>query len=192
MTGLDDMTEIPVDVRMDGPHDWEQIRADMIAELTAVLTNLAPEADAAAVAPALADAALAVCDDEAIQRMAEHYVERSGIRSMDFRNGVNMDLAPAQELVANWVACARTMLGDAVNYVTMDVKLAGEIHGYSFVLQRREPGKLTPHQARQLAERNLHRIREMAVCHRRSRVAREILSYLSAIQSVPVMELPDD
>lgn len=101
-----------------------------------------------------ADAAFAVVEDEALDRMAEHFINETKIRSMDFRNGMSMDLEPARELAAVWVGCARGMLGDAPNYtetpVTFTVKLAGELEQYAFTLQR--VGKVTPHQARQAAE----------------------------------------
>jgi hypothetical protein len=76
---------------------------------------------------------------------------------------------PARELVAHWVAAARAMLGDAPNYseteidfgredppgYEMEIKLAGELDRYVFRVQRR--GKLTPHQARKLAEERAER-----------------------------------
>lgn len=105
------------------------------------------------------DAALAVLDDAATERYVRQQLAETGIRSMDFRNGMTMELQPARDLVAAWVAAARTMLGDAENYsetrvdlpkVEMEVKLAGELERYVFVCQR--VGKLTPHEARQRAE----------------------------------------
>lgn len=101
---------------------------------------------------------------EGVDRMADRFMEQTRIRSMDFRNGLAMDLEPAQEQVAIWVGAARGMLGDAPNYtetrmdvptdddpkVSMEVKLAGELDRYVFVLQR--VGGLTPHEARMKAE----------------------------------------
>ncbi|MUN41485.1 hypothetical protein [Actinomadura litoris] len=101
---------------------------------------------------------------EGVEQMAERFLEESKIRAMDFRNGMSMDLTPARELAAIWVGVARGMLGDAPNYtetlfeiptdddpkVSMEVKLAGELERYAFVLQR--VGSLTPHQARLQAE----------------------------------------
>lgn len=111
-----------------------------------------------------ADAALAVVEDEALDRMAEHFINETKIRSMDFRNGMSMNLEPARELAAVWVGCARGMLGDAPNYsetsVTFTVSLAGEAERYAFTLQR--VGRLTPHEARQQAERELDEWRERA------------------------------
>jgi hypothetical protein len=113
---------------------------------------------------ALAEAVMAMVEQEAIDRMAEYFVEETRIRSMDFRNGMSMDLVPSRTLVALWVGAARGMLGEAVNYseteidygladppgVEMDVRLASRGEHFVFRLQRR--GKLTPHQARKLAE----------------------------------------
>lgn len=109
----------------------------------------------------LIEAALGVFDETAIERMAQHYVDDTHIRSMEFRNGAELDLVPAQDMVAVWVATARTMLGDAPNYsetrvdfpaekVEMELKLAGEVDRYVFTVQR--AGKLTPHEARVKAE----------------------------------------
>lgn len=74
--------------------------------------------------------------------------------------GVDMQLEPARELAAIWVAAARTMLGDAENYsetpVEIDVGLGVDPDNpkprelYTVVIQR--VGKVTPHQARKRAE----------------------------------------
>jgi len=112
----------------------------------------------------LTEAVMAEIEQEAIDRMAATFVDETRIKSMDFRNGASMDIESAREIVAAWVAAARAMLGDAPNYseteidfgladppgYEMEVKLAGELDRYVFRVQRR--GKLTPHQARQLAE----------------------------------------
>lgn len=117
----------------------------------------------------LADAVLAVVDDEAIDRMAQHYVDDTRIRAMEFRNGAEMKLKPAQDMAAMWVAAAKTMLGDAENYtetevglpsVSMDVKLAGEYEMFTLTVQRAR--KLTPHQARQRAEEQRDDARALA------------------------------
>jgi hypothetical protein len=93
-------------------------------------------------------------DEEARERWITKQLDETGIRSMDFRNGIDMELAPARDMVAQWVGAARAMLGDAENYtetpIEMTVKVAEEPERYAFVLQR--VGKLTPHQARQAAE----------------------------------------
>ncbi|WP_028814451.1 hypothetical protein [Streptomyces flavidovirens] len=98
----------------------------------------------------------AVLDEAASQAWIEKQLAETGIRAMDFRNGAEMELEPARELVAHWVAAARTMLGDAPNYtetkVSMDVKVAESPELYTFVVQRHAPGVLTPHEARQKAE----------------------------------------
>lgn len=101
-----------------------------------------------------ADEIMAVVEGEALDRMADKLLQDTNLRAMDFRNGMSMDIEPAQALAANWVAAARTILGDADNYsettVTMDIGLAGQPERFALVVQR--VGKLTPHQARKLAE----------------------------------------
>lgn len=107
-----------------------------------------------------ADAALAVFDEVALDRMADQLMEQTRLRSMDFRNGFDMDVEPARELAAIWVACARAMLGDSENYsetpVEFEVGLGVDPDNpkprekYALIVQR--VGKLTPHQARQAAE----------------------------------------
>lgn len=120
---------------------------------------------------------------EGVEKMAERFADELRVRSMDFRNGLSMDLEPAREQVAIWVGAARGMLGDAPNYtetpieiptdddpkVSMELKLAGEIERYAFVLQR--VGKLTPHQARMQAEARADEA-ERAVTRLREEIAR--------------------
>lgn len=102
------------------------------------------------------DEVLAVVEDEAIDRMAAKLIEETNLRSMDFRNGMAMDIEPARALAANFVGAARAMLGEAPNYsetpVEMGFRLAGQVERFAFVVQRVAPGKLTPHEARQAAE----------------------------------------
>jgi hypothetical protein len=117
----------------------------------------------------LADAVLAEIDDEAIDRMAKHYIDETHIKALEIRNGANLELQPAQDMVALWVAAARTMLGDAENYsetpvglpssVSMDVKLASEYEMFTLTVQR--AGKLTPHQARERAEQQRDELQEL-------------------------------
>lgn len=136
----------------------------------------------------LADAALAEIDDEAINRMAQHYIDETHIKALEIRNGANLELQPAQDMVALWVASARTMLGDAENYsetpvglpssVSMDVKLAGEVEMFTLTVQR--AGRLTPHQARVKAEQERDEARELA------RVSLDILRNVS---NEPMREL---
>jgi len=107
----------------------------------------------------LKKAVRAVLDQAAAQQWIQKQIDETGIRAMDFRNGAEMELAPARELLAHWVAAARTMLGDAPNYtetkVSMDVKVAESPEMYTLVVQRHGPGTLTPHEARQRAEAGL-------------------------------------
>jgi hypothetical protein len=93
-------------------------------------------------------------DEEARERWIDKTLNETGIKAMDFRNGMSMELEPAREMVAHWVGAARGMLGDAENYsetpVEMEVKVGESPERFVFTLQR--AGKLTPHQARQKAE----------------------------------------
>ncbi|WP_399554206.1 hypothetical protein OG582_40490 (plasmid) [Streptomyces anulatus] len=104
----------------------------------------------------LKNAVRAVLAEEAAHQWIEKQLEQTGIRAMDFRNGMQMEMEPARELLASWVAAARTMLGDAPNYtetkISMDVKVAESPEMYTLVVQRNAPGVLTPHEARQKAE----------------------------------------
>ncbi|MEU7435664.1 hypothetical protein AB0B07_33225 [Streptomyces sioyaensis] len=120
---------------------------------------------------AIADTVLSVLDDEAAERWIQQQLDQTGIRSMDFRNGMEMELEPARELLAHWVAAARTMLGDAPNYtetpvtidngetLSMDVKVAESPEMYTLTVQRHAPDALTPHQARMKAEAELTQLR---------------------------------
>lgn len=156
----------------DQPRDWEQIRADAVAAVRAAGTRKTAD---------IIDIVLSVCDEETVRRLTAKLIKETGIRAMDFRDGVSMDLEPARDAVAHWVGVARGMLGDAPNYsetridygledppgYEMTVKLAGELDRYVFRLQR--AGKLTPHEARVQAEERagaaaaeLARIREDA------------------------------
>ncbi|MFI8988633.1 hypothetical protein ACIG63_27095 [Streptomyces antimycoticus] len=95
-------------------------------------------------------------DDEARERWIQKQLDETGIRSLDFRNGIAMDIQPARELCAHFVGAARAMLGDGPNYsetkLEFDVKVAESPELYTFVVQRHGPGVLTPHEARQKAE----------------------------------------
>jgi hypothetical protein len=103
---------------------------------------------------ALAGTALAILDDDACTRYAEQVVDDTHLKTIDFRNGMAMELEPSRDMVAAWVGAARGMLGDAENYaetpITMEVKVAESPETFAFTLQR--VGKLTPHQARERAE----------------------------------------
>ena len=104
----------------------------------------------------LRNAVQAVTRHAAGQQWIQKQLDQTGIRAMDFRNGMHMDIATARELLAQWVAAARTMLGDAPNYtetkLEMDIKVAESPELYTLVIQRHAPGVLTPHEARQKAE----------------------------------------
>ncbi|WP_069885256.1 hypothetical protein [Streptomyces luteocolor] len=100
-------------------------------------------------------------DEEARERWIQKQLDETGLKSLDFRNGVAMEIEPARELVAYWVGAARAMLGDAPNYtetpIEMEVKVGESPERFAFVLQRVAPGALTPHEARQQAEARAER-----------------------------------
>lgn len=148
----------------DEAREWAEVRAAAICAVREALrTTRAAEA--------LADAVLAVCDEEAVSRMADEFVNETRIKGMDFRNGAHMDLVSSETLVANWVAAARGWFDEhpAPNYtetevsfdddkMAMEAKIAGEFERYVFILQRVGPGKLTPHEARKKAEAEVERL----------------------------------
>jgi hypothetical protein len=104
----------------------------------------------------LKNAVRAVLDQAAAQKWIDKQLAETSIRAVDFRNGMQMELEPARELLAHQVAAARAMLGDAPNYtetkLEWDVKVAESPETYTIVIQRHAPGALTPHEARQKAE----------------------------------------
>jgi hypothetical protein len=117
----------------------------------------------------LADAEAVVSEllaDAAAQKWTADQIKQIGVRSMDFRNGVTMDLEPAREMVAMWVGACRGLIQDGPNYsetvmdylakpgdrVEMGVKVAESPERYVIIVQRDEPGTMSPHQARQRAE----------------------------------------
>lgn len=133
--------------------DTEQPRRIPLDELTSdALDQLYAERDELR-------AELAGRDEEARERWIQKQLDETGLKAMDFRNGMIMEIQPARELVAHWVGAARAMLGDAPNYtetpIEMEVKVGESPERFAFVLQR--VGKLTPHQARQQAEQRAER-----------------------------------
>lgn len=147
----------------DEARDWNAMREAAIkAVREALRTTRAAEK--------LADAVLAICDEEAVNRMSDTFVNETRIRAMDFRNGASMDLVPSETLVAHWVAAAKAWFDQhpAPNYTEtevsgggkyeMEVKIAEEYERFVFILQRVGPGKLTPHEARKRAEAEVERL----------------------------------
>lgn len=102
----------------------------------------------------LRNAVQAVLAHASAQTWIQKQLDETGLKAMDFRNGMSMELEPAREMVAHWVGAARGMLGNAPNYsetpIEMEVKVGESPERFAFTLQR--VGKLTPHQARQQAE----------------------------------------
>ncbi|KAB8167047.1 hypothetical protein FH609_011630 [Streptomyces sp. 3MP-14] len=130
-------------------HTADTITDDALDDLYDRIAELEAERDALV-------AELGDRDDEARERWIEKQLAETGIRAMNFRNGLGMALEPARELLPHLVAAARALLGDAPNYsetrLELDVKVAESPELYTVVIQRHAPGALTPHEARQRAE----------------------------------------
>lgn len=106
--------------------------------------------------------------EAASQKWVGEQMAQMKIKSMDFRNGIAMELEPARDMVAVWVASARALLMGADNYCesvytspedagrasySMDVSIPELPERYTLTVQRVAPGKLTPHEARMRAEK---------------------------------------
>lgn len=130
--------------------DWAAVRAAAIDAVRAATAGANwPASDAEEVA----DAVLAVCDEEAVNRMADEFVAESRLISLGAEDGrATLKAAPAREIVAHWVMASRGLLADAKNYVEIEMEFPDRPNGtrYAFVLQR--VGKYTPHQMRKQAE----------------------------------------
>lgn len=105
--------------------------------------------------------------DAATEQWIEEQVAQIKIKAAEFRDGASMDLQPARDFVAIWVGVCRGLIQGGPNYsetvmdllaepgakVEMGVKLAeSPAERYVITVLRDEPGKLSPHQARMLAE----------------------------------------
>lgn len=132
----------------------------------------------------------AVLAEASAQRWLNKQLAETGIRAMDFRNGASMELEPAREMVAHWVGAARGMLGDAPNYsetpIEMVVKVGEDPERFAFTLQR--VGKLTPHQARQQAERERDSVLRLVAGWYASSEGRHVLAEDLAAAGYPLSE----
>lgn len=114
-----------------------------------------------------------VLGDVAGQRWMEEQISQTGIRAMEFRNGAHLELEPARDMLALWVGACRGLIGDAPNYsetpltilgkpgdkISMDVKLAETpVERYTITVQRDHPDAVTPHQARERAEKAIGKV----------------------------------
>ncbi|HET6285752.1 MAG TPA: hypothetical protein VFG15_03240 [Amycolatopsis sp.] len=99
------------------------------------------------------------------QRLTDAVERQTLLSHLSIDQGaMKIDVVPPREVIINQVLAARALLDDAENYsetpvelppsVEMDIGTAGE--RYVVIIQR--PGKLTPHQARRLAEAERNRI----------------------------------
>jgi hypothetical protein len=138
----------------DEPRDWEALRSDSITAVREAVKLSGPKAAAAV------DAVLAVIDEETVRALCAEHIKNTMIRSMDFRNGANLEFETARDLVPYWVAAARPLLDGAENYSETTVETTFSIsedpQRYSFVVQK--AGKLTPHEARRQAEAERDRL----------------------------------
>ncbi len=138
--------------------DLGQLAADMLRDAHPAAARRLGREPADALRPLIE----ALLSEVAVQQWLRRQEEEMGIRSTDFRNGMHMEMQPAREMLAHFVAAARTMLGDAPNYtetkLEMDVKVAEAPEMYTVVIQRHGPGALTPHDARLRAEAYAERL----------------------------------
>jgi hypothetical protein len=137
------------------PTDLAELAAAVLAEECPAAIAAFGEDAAAVLRPVIE----AVLTEAAAERFIADQLAKTGLKALDFRNGMSMEVEPARELVALWVGAARAMLGDAPNYsetrveipVEMVVGVAEDPQRYAFTLQR--VGRLTPHEARLRAEK---------------------------------------
>lgn len=114
----------------------------------------------------------AVLEDAVAQRWMTEQMSQISIRSAEYRDGVaQMDLEPARELLAMWVGAARGLIAGGPNYsetvltdrvdnlahtgdkLEMGVKVAESPDKYVITVQREAFNTITPHEARQRAEK---------------------------------------
>lgn len=134
----------------DEPRDWAAVRAAAIVAVRKATAGANwPDNDVEEVA----DAVLAVLDQEALNRLSAEYVEASRLRSLRAEDGhAVLDMVAAREAAAGWVLAARALLDGAENYSETSMEFVDRPRGerYAFTVQR--VGKLTPHEARRAAE----------------------------------------
>lgn len=115
--------------------------------------------------------------EAASQRWISEQMAQTKLKTMDFRNGITMELEPAQDLLAGFVAAARTFLKSAENYsemtfadaredpnklsYSMGISIPELPERYTLTVQRVAPGKLTPHEARAKAEAERDKLLEI-------------------------------
>jgi len=129
-----------------------------------LLTRVRPETSAGYSPDELDAIADELLSDAVARQWTAEQMAQTKVRTLDFRNGVDMELEPAQDLAASLVAAARTLLGGADNYVeatyasteysaySMTVSIPELPERYTLTIQRVAPGKCTPHEARVRAE----------------------------------------
>lgn len=97
------------------------------------------------------DAMLDVFESEAAAQYGADIAGQTKLRELAYRDGtLHMELDAATGIIFALVASARTILGNAENYVEMELKAAESLDRFVLTIQR--AGKLTPHKARLNAE----------------------------------------
>ncbi len=75
---------------------------------------------------------------------AERLVDQTQFQSLQVRNGkIELELAPAHEIVVGWVMAARTMLQDAPNYSETSMEFGDRETGERFAFTVQRVGKQT-------------------------------------------------
>jgi hypothetical protein len=134
----------------------ERLRTEITAALTAVLAQWDErEVDATKRAGFLlgdfTEAMLDVFESKTAEQYGVDIAGQTRLRELAYRDGtLHMELDAAHEIMIALVAAARTILGDAQNYVEMELKSAESLDRFVLTIQR--AGKLTPHEARLKAE----------------------------------------
>lgn len=98
------MTEPSTETR-----DWAEVRKAAVHAVLQAASDYGHDGLVAGDAEKLADAVLAVCDEEAINRMADEFVAESRLISLGAEDGkATLKAAPAREIVAHWVMASWT------------------------------------------------------------------------------------
>lgn len=119
--------------------------------------------------------------EAASQQWVAKQMSEMKIKTMDFRNGIAMELEPARDMAAAWVAAARALLMGGENYnemtytetredlgkasYSMDISIAELPERYTLTVQRVALGKLTPHEARRKAEAERDKLLKLITDH---------------------------
>lgn len=108
---------------------------------------------------------------ESPEEFSKRMSAETKVHAIEYRHGhLEMEIEPAKEMMEAIVSFARTIIGDAPNYTETKcqwtVSPADSAEDYTITVQRIAPGKMTPHEARVKAEREVGRLREAIREHR--------------------------